>query len=328
MFLKTLKYALKAEDIRKAIQNSAPTYQTYFITQAQTGLSLSDVLLLDVEDFVHALSNKDEELTVKEAINRAKNENIIGCFDLRRKKTSVEFYTFVGPEALQYIASLLEVRNEEYLQPESPIFMKDMSRLSKSKAYCKKDLRLSPNAVKNYVDRLHWKKKIFPRITVNGKDKNFFTTHKLRKWYSNQLRFKAGFSSDDTKYLMGQKTGDVIEQYIDTNNYASLKGNYRKALSYLAITQEVVMEENKEAIEKLEQDNIRLQEQNQLQQEQHRKEMEEMKARVANVETDSVSVDDLKNLFPFIFTDSKLDDSKISAKYSLEELMKNLKSKD
>ncbi len=255
------KFALDVEDIRKAIQNSTPTYQTFFITQAQTGLSLSDALLLDVEDFVQAVSKKNEKLTVTEAIYRVKNENLIGCFDLRRKKTTVEFYTFVGPEALKYIASLLEFRDESHLTPESPIFMKDTDRLSKSKTCYQDDLRLTDTAVKNYVDRMHKTKKIFPRIEVDGKEKNYFRTHKLRKWFSNQLRFKANFSSDDTKYLMGQKTGDVLEQYIDTNNYNALKGNYRKALPYLAITEEVVMEENQEAIEKLERENQALKEQ-------------------------------------------------------------------
>ena len=133
--------------------------------------------------------------------------------------------------------------------------MKDVARLSKSKEYCQKDLRLKPDAVKNYVARMHRTRKVFPRIEIDGKHKNYFRTHKLRKWFSNQLRFKAGFSAEDTKYLMGQKTGDVLEQYIDTNNYNALKGNYRKALPYLAITEEVVMEENQEAIEKLEREN-------------------------------------------------------------------------
>lgn len=256
------KYALDVDDIRKAMKNSPPLYQTFFITQAQTGLSLSDAILLDVEDFVQAVSKKNEKLTVKEAIYRAKNnQNLIGCFDLRRKKSSVEFYTFVGPEALKYIASLLESRDEKYLKPKCPIFMKDVSRLSKSKEYCQKDLRLKPDAVKNYLARMHRTRKIFPRIKVNGKHKNYFRTHKLRRWFSNQLRFKAGFSAEDTKYLMGQKTGDVLEQYIDPNNYNALKGNYRKALPYLAINEEVVMEENLEAIEKLGMENKTLKQQ-------------------------------------------------------------------
>ncbi len=57
---------------------------------------------------------------------------------------------------------------------------------------------------------------------------------------------------------MGQKTGDVLERYINTNTYSALKSNYRKALPYLAITEEVVMEENLEAIEKISQENIGL----------------------------------------------------------------------
>jgi integrase len=273
------KYSLDVEDIRKAVKNSPPTYQTFFITQAQTGLSLSDAILLDVEDFIQAVSKKNEEITINEAIYRAKNDNMIGCFDLRRKKTSVEFYTFVGPEALHYIASLLESRDEMYLKPKCPIFMKDVSRLSKSKEDYKKDLRLKPDAVKNYVNRMHRSRKIFERIEIDGKHKNYFRTHKLRKWFSNQLRFKAGFSADDTKYLMGQKTGDVLEQYIDTNNYKALKGNYRKALPYLAITEEIVMEENQEAIEKLESENQAL-----------RQQMAEMKA---NIDENQSTTEDL-----------------------------------
>lgn len=247
------KYALTVEDIRKAITNSKPTYQTLFITMAQTGLAVGDALLLDVEDFVLAVSKKGETLTVKEAIYRAKNEdNIIGCFDLRRKKTSVEFYTFVGPEALRSIASLLETRDEEYLKPEMPIFMKETSRISKEKEESINDLRLKPKAVNNYTHRMHERKNIFPRIKVGEIEKNYFRSHKIRKWFSNQLRFKAGFNSDDVKYLMGQKTGDVLEQYIDTNNYNALKGNYRKALPFLAIADEIILEENQEALEMLE----------------------------------------------------------------------------
>lgn len=253
------KYSLKVEDIRKAVKNSPPTYQALFITQAQTGLSLSDALLLDVKDFILAVSKPNEELSVKEAIYRVKTEdNIIGCFDLRRKKTSQEFYTFVGPEALRNIASLLESRDEHYLQMDSPIFTKDISRISIFREEARNDIRLNASSVKKFIGRLHGQKGIFPRIEVDGKDRNYFRSHKLRKWFSNQLKFKAGFPSDDVKYLMGQKTGDVLEQYIDVNNYKALKGNYRKALPHLAINDEIILEENQEAIEKLESENTAL----------------------------------------------------------------------
>jgi integrase len=249
------KYALKVEDIRKAIELSKPTYKTLFITQAQTGLSISDALLLDVEDFVMAVSKKNENLTIRQAINRVKTEdNLIGCFDLRRKKTSAEFYTFAGPEVLRNIASLLEHRDEEYLKPNMPIFMKETARLNKArKETLIKDLRLNRKTIGSYLTRMH-KNGIFPRIKVGGKERNYFRTHKLRKWFSNQLRFEAGFNTDDVKYLMGQKTGDVIEQYINPNNYNALKANYRKALPYLSINDEIIMEENQEAIEGLTQE--------------------------------------------------------------------------
>jgi len=245
------KYSLTVEDIRKAITYSNPTYKAIFITQSQTGLAISDTLLLDVDDFIKAVSNKNESLTIKEAIYRVKNDdNIIGCFDLRRKKTNNEFYTFIGHEGLKAIATLLELRKPEYNVPEAPIFIKEISRLQQKPSGVIEELRLIPRAVKSYVLRMH-ERGIFPKIKVDGKTRNYFRTHKLRKWYSNQLRFKARFSAEDTKYLMGQTTGDVLERYIDVNNYNALKSNYRKALPYLAINEEIKLEENKEAIESL-----------------------------------------------------------------------------
>lgn len=247
------KYRLKVEDIRKAIKYSDPIYQTFFTVQAQTGLSLSDVLLLDVGDFISSISKKSEELTIKEAVYRAKtDDNLVGCFDLRRKKTSNNFYTFVHPEALRSIALLLEDR-DEYLTDDSPIFLKDISRLPKKlreKGFTKEDLRLTPQAVKNYVNRLHAVKKVFPKIIVDDKPSNYFRTHKLRSWYSNQLRLTK-LRWEDIKFLMGQTTGDVLERYIDINSYILLKENYRKAMPSLAINDEIVMEENHEAIERL-----------------------------------------------------------------------------
>lgn len=256
------KYALKVEDIRKAIMNSPLTYQALFITQAQTGLSVGDALLLDVQDFIDAVSEKDEDLTLKEAIYRVKTDNnLIGCFDLRRKKSRIQFYTFAGHETLNRIAALLESKDEEFLKPESPIFMKNIDRLPKQdKEKHLQDLRLTQNVVGNYVDRMHTIKNIFPRIKVDGKEKNYFRTHKLRKWFANQVKNGANFDLTDTKYLMGQKIGDVAERYFDPNNYTALKNNYRKALPYLAITEEVVMEENLEALEKLQQEKDALEE--------------------------------------------------------------------
>ena len=72
------------------------------------------------------------------------------------------------------------------------------------------------------------RKAIFPRIKVDGKERNFFRTHKLRKWYSNRVYHDAGLSLKDTKYLMGQKTGDIIENYVNSNNYNSLLKKYKK----------------------------------------------------------------------------------------------------
>jgi hypothetical protein len=107
---------------------------------------------------------------------------------------------------------------------------------------------------------------------------------------------------------MGQKTGDVIEHYIDPNNYTSLKNNYRKALPYLAINDEITMVEDQEAIDKLERENQSLQEQMKKQQQlmleqqkQHQIEIENMAARVKSVEEVKEKVDNLEDSWLSVF---------------------------
>lgn len=271
------KHALKVEDIRKAIKNSNPTYQAIIITEAQTGLSVSDVLSLDVEDFILAVKYSDKtpqywpkpgekqftERDLEEAIEKTEiNKDIIGCFDLRRKKTNNEFYTFAGPECLRAIASILGSR-DHHLKPSDPIFIKQICRINKNrKKEVFEDIRVNPFAVNAYFKRLHDEKNIFPKIEVDGKKRNYFRTHKLRKWFSNKVRFDAEISFDDTKYLMGQKTGDVLERYANPNNYLSLKNNYRKALPYLSITENVTVKDNLEAIERLSIENVEIRKEN------------------------------------------------------------------
>ena len=249
------KYALTVEDIRWAVKKSPLTYQTLFITQAQTGLSLADVIQLDIKDFINAVSKRRENLTLEQAIERVRTDKgLIGCFDLRRKKTSVEFYTFAGPEVLKNMALLLKSRDPKYLKPDMPLFIKDISRMSPElQENALKDLRLTNAAVEAYLHSLHdpKRKAIFPRIKVDGKERNYFRTHKLRKWYSNRVYHDAGLSLKDTKYLMGQKTRDVIENYVNPNNYNSLLKKYKKVLPFLAITEDII-------IEKLKKENQRL----------------------------------------------------------------------
>ncbi len=180
---------------------------------------------------------------------------------------------------MRTIALLLQSKEEELLVHDAPIFMKERARLLKKNRddFILQDLRLSEAAVERFVGRLH-ERGVFPKIMVNGKKRNYFRPHKIRKWYMNQLKYKAHFQIDDVKYLSGQRTGDVVEHYIDPNCYSALKDNYVKALPYLAIRDEITIAEDTEAIKKLEKENQDLREQMLSQQEQHTAEMAQLKA--------------------------------------------------
>lgn len=303
------KYALKVEDIQKAIKNNTPTYQTLIIVQSQTGLAVSDALLLDVEDFILAAnySNKspqywpkpeEKEFTsrdLEQAIERTKiNKELIGCFDLRRKKTNNEFYTFISPEGMRSIASLLESRNG-YLEPKDPIFIKDPRRISKKRnKKVFKNPRLNPFAAIDVFKRMHDEKHLFPKIKVDGKIRNYFRTHKLRKWFATQVHGEAGLSTEDTKYLMGHKTGDVLERYSNPNNYTKLKNNYSKAIPFLSINENVVINHNLDAIERISVDNAQIKKENKELTKKTEKQQEEINF-LKEILTDNPYLEALKN---------------------------------
>lgn len=233
---------LGKEDIKKASKYAKPVYRAVYIVQSQTGLAITDTLQLKIKHFIKAVAAEDEELTLKEAIKKVDDKRIsYGCLDLTRRKTSRRFYTFISYEGLLAISEYLECR-EHNLNENDFIFLKETDRLPremKKKVYKSDDLEIKATAADSYTNRLN--KKYFK----NRKDKNgycYFRTHKIRSWYSNQL-YLAGIDWKDIKFLMGQRTNDVLERYVDVNAYNKLKENYEKALNNLKLNEKVIIKD-------------------------------------------------------------------------------------
>ena len=213
-----------------------------FIVQSQTGLAITDTLHLKIGDFIKAVARKDEDLSLKEAIRKVKDKNItFSCLDLTRRKTSNRFYTFISYEGLLAIGELLETRDNN-LSKDDFIFLKETDRLPLD---MRKDIYKSDELEINVVTAAVYTNRLNKRIFNNRKDENdycYFRTHKIRSWYSNQL-YLAGLDWKDIKFLMGQRTGDVLERYVDVNAYNKLKKSYQKALEseYLKLNEKIVI---------------------------------------------------------------------------------------
>lgn len=99
------------------------------------------------------------------------SKDLIGYFDLWRKKTNNEFYTFAGPECLKAIAYLLE-SHDHHFKPQDPIFIKDTCRISKKhRKEVFENVSLLPFAVINYLKRMHDKKHLSPKNNSRWEDK-------------------------------------------------------------------------------------------------------------------------------------------------------------
>lgn len=233
---------LHKKDIIKASKYAKPVYRAVYIVQSQTGLAITDTLQLRIKHFIKAVAGEDEELSLKEAIKKIDDKKIsYGCLDLTRRKTGRRFYTFISYEGLLAIAEYLETR-EHHLNENDLIFLKETDRLPqkfRKRVYKSNDLEIMATAADSYTNRLN--KKYFN----NRKDKNdycYFRTHKIRSWYSNQL-YLAGIDWKDIKFLMGQRTNDVLERYVDVNAYNKLRENYEKALNNLKLNETVIIKD-------------------------------------------------------------------------------------
>jgi integrase len=141
------------------------------------------------------------------------------CLKLVRQKTSVEFKTFFGRDAVKYLKLYLATRND--LKPDEPLFIKERIRNG--------DKRLTPDLIQQVFSEIADKVDF---IKLKKEAYNPARPHSLRAAFNSRLVGK--IDRDLREFWMGHNIGAVQRAYLNMPT-EELRKLYMSAEEYLCI---------------------------------------------------------------------------------------------
>lgn len=221
---------LEKENLKQILKHANLRNRAIILSTASSGLSQSDILDLQVEDFKRGFDEK----------------TMITTLQLRRIKTKYDFITFLSPEATRAITDYLEYRNRKPKEKHPDIqaaYEKRRVRSDKDYIFCKHDI---PDSYLESLDEADRKLNAqglmdmyreLAKKTGMDTDKGqwqIVRAHNLRKFFNSAL-LNNGADIFFTDYLMGHKIDPVHEAYFKADP-KKLKDRYMRYLPYLALT--------------------------------------------------------------------------------------------
>ncbi len=219
------------EHIQQILKYANVRNRALVLVHASSGLSMSDVLDLTVEDFK---KNYDEK-------------TLVTTLQLRRNKTGYDFITFLSPEATKAVLEYLEFRNRK---PKTSRSRGAFIAWEKRKIRSDKDFLFCSSYIPDsYLQTLDEKERMLTRegsmdtfrelARKTGLDTEkgvwqVMRTHNLRKFFYNAL-LNNGAEIFFAKFLMGQTIDSVHAAYYKADP-KKLKERYLRYLPFLALT--------------------------------------------------------------------------------------------
>jgi integrase len=191
------------EDIQLAVSQSNPCFQAIIILMCSSGMGLSEIINLTIQDFLDAFNEKnDPKIDINDLPHIGEMVQIDDekqikplVWQIKRVKTSKSYFTFSSCESYQYI--LRYFRSKPKVEdPDRPLFLNQSRR------------KMRPHGFNQYFRDLNkrcgWGK--------SGRQ-IFFRSHNLRKWFANQLENTSlGFINTE-RLLAHSILGDTASRY-------------------------------------------------------------------------------------------------------------------
>ena len=198
---------LTKKELTEAIEQAKQIkIKALLLTQATSGLAISDVLKITIKQFKDGLIQLDDERQI--------------CrIHQKRTKTSREHYTFISFEAVEMIQKYLKRERGKY-QLKWPLFA---SERNSEKQYSTKGYQ---TALSRLNEMLGW--------STDKWKFNKLTSHMLRKFFETQLT-DAGMINDHLIHLMGWKHKDSLKATYYLAHPDELERSYIKHLDYLTL---------------------------------------------------------------------------------------------
>lgn len=246
------------EELQKALKKSNVLGKAIILVGVSSGLSSNDIRNLKYSDFKNGYDPETKITTLK----------------LRRGKTSVDFITFLSPEASKAIIEYLEFRNNRMIKRQG---IKRERQLENQKVtsdddylFINKRVQKTYNESGNDEDR-KLKRNTFMEIYRAISDEcklsspkgkyNVIRSHNLRRYFFTTLTNR-GCNGIIVKFMMGHKLSKTDSGYY-RSNVELLRDTYQKYIPYLTIQKELDISENPIFI-KLQNDNETLKRENEI----------------------------------------------------------------
>jgi integrase len=205
--VKNKRPALTKEDIKRALSSSRTLrLKAIILTQASSGLAISDVVKLKIKNFQEGLKDVGEGKQICQ-------------FHLRRQKTDKEFYTFISFEAVESIEEYLKTERKEY-GSEDFIFSNAFRNKPVTEDLIQKDFRVLNKRLKN--------------VPKEPGAYRAITSHMFRKFFNTQLT-NSGMTYEIRKHMMGHVLPNKVDNSYYLENTDELLAAYLKNIGSLTI---------------------------------------------------------------------------------------------
>jgi len=207
--VKNKRMKVGAEQVRLLIRHArTPRDRAIILTQFQGGMDVSTLCSLKYGDVTEGL---------------AKNEHPLKL-DLYRPKTGVEYYTFIGRDAVESIKAYIsdaESRGTRF-KHDTPLFLKERG-----------DGGITTNLIQNMMRKTAVKSKLVDEKN-NGRAFNPLSPHALRESFGS-IMINSGVPDTITDFWLGHEIGEMAEAYKSVQ-YDSLREMYLERERLLSVS--------------------------------------------------------------------------------------------
>lgn len=201
--VKNKRIIVGAEQVKTLVQHARTVRdRAIILVNFQGGLDASTICNLNYEDVAKGIEEKERPLKL----------------ELVRPKTDVEYYTFLGKDAVDALKAYIadqKARGTEW-RPETPLFTKE--RIAT-------DERITPNLIQNMMKEVAVLSGFVDKQN-NGKDFNVLGPHALRESFSS-IMLNSGVSKPIVDFWLGHSTNGTDEAYM-TVQFKKAKEMYLK----------------------------------------------------------------------------------------------------
>lgn len=220
----TLDKIPEKEHIIQALKHASIRNRAMVLLMSSSGMGSGEIRSLTYNHFIQAIDGVLDDLTEEEKLDvikvqsRVKDKDIIGVWNVIRKKTKTPYITFSTPESIQSIVEYL-IDNQ---RKNKPIKSKD-------------DYLFGVNSRPMEENTLH---QIFKSLNDKcgfGKQghQRFFRSHAMRKFMGTSL-FGAGMDRAKVKMLLGHAEDETNQAYFKFS-VKDLKTLYLKYMDAVTI---------------------------------------------------------------------------------------------